>query len=310
MLPQEAGFKLVEAMWDRIREETDGRIDVTAYAEGALVPFDEILNSVREGVIEAGYTTPGYYMDFAPSFAIGYGMPGFFMDFYDMYNVHFIYGLGDVWREDLLDKTNGEILMWPKIWDDAMLLSTKPIRGMADFEGLKIRSIGLSADWFNKMGAATTYLPASEIYTSFNSGLLDAGYYASYSAEADLKLNEVCDYYITPAFGSGIACAHFISTEAFNSLPPDLQLYLDGAILKDFALYNKPYFDENNRAKHEVWAKECTELNLPQEEIDKMNVLAWEVLDEYVADSGDPACEKAFGILKQYLKDRKEWTGR
>lgn len=307
LLPQELWFGLEEQRWDEIREETGGRIDVTVYPDGALVPFEDILDSIRAGVIEMGYTTYSYHQDFAPSFGFAYGMPGFLTNYYDNYNILYVYGLADLWQEDLLDKTNGELLNWASSCDEAVMMSNEPIRSMADFKGLKVRTLGKAAEWFTKMGAAATFVPGSEIYTALSTGLVDVAFYGSFSPNKDLKLNEVAKYYTMPPCLGGGAVGHFIGKEVFDSLPHDLQIYLENKLVADWGLYSKAYLDDILQAKHEIFEKQCTESRIPQSEVDKMNVLAWEVIDTMAKDA---ASEKALAIFKQYLKDKAEWSGK
>jgi len=306
LLPQEVYFKLEEQRWDEIREETGGRIDVTVYADGALVPFPDILDSIRQGVIEVGYTTYGYYHDFVPSFAFSYGMPGFLTNYYDNYNILYMYGLADLWYDDLLDKTDGELLNWADLCDEAVMMSNEPITSMADFQGVKVRTLGKAAEWFEMMGAVATFVPGSEIYTSLSTGIVDVAFYGSFSPNKDLKLYEVAKYYTMPPGLAGAATGHFISKQAFDSLPDDLQMYLQNKLVADWGRYSKAYLDDILKSKHEIFEKQCTESRIPQEELDKMNALAWEVIDTMATDA---ASEKALGIFKQYLKDKAEWSG-
>src|SRR5258708_39359633 len=50
----------------------------------------------------------------------------------------------------------------------------KQVTKAEDFEGLKYRTVGLSVDVFNGMGAAVNALPGGEIVPAMDRGLLDA----------------------------------------------------------------------------------------------------------------------------------------
>jgi hypothetical protein len=50
----------------------------------------------------------------------------------------------------------------------------KPITGPDDFKGLKFRTVGISIDVFQGMGAAVNALPGGEIVSAIDRGLLDA----------------------------------------------------------------------------------------------------------------------------------------
>lgn len=307
LLPEELIYKLAVDFWDEVREETDGQIDVTMYPAGAVVPTMEILSSIQEGVIEMGYVPPAYFCDFAPSYYMGWGFPSFALSFFDSYRLYFSYGLIDVWEEDTLDKSGGRMMMRPICSEDFPLIGSKKVEKMADFKGLKMRSTGLAAEWFAAMGASTTYISGEEIYTAFATGLIDVGHYGTFGTGADIKLYEVVDYYMTPPCGDGMVFVWWISTEAWNSLPSELQSYLELKMLELFAPYGKAYFDQYMAAEHEVWAEHCTEVKIPLEEQEKMNAVGMEVAETFATDA---ASRKALGIVKQYLADRKAYTGR
>jgi TRAP-type mannitol/chloroaromatic compound transport system substrate-binding protein len=306
LLPEELIYKLAVDFWDEVREETDGQIDVTMYPGGAVVPTMEILPSVMDGVIEMGYSVPGYYRDWAPVYGFGWGFPSIALSFFDSYRLYFSYGLIDVWKEETLAKSGGKMMLRPICSEDFPLIGSKPVRGVDDFKGLKMRSTGLAAEWFAAMGASTTYISGEEIYTAFATGLIDVGHYGTFGTTVDLKLYEVSDYYMVPPLCDGMVMNWFINTEAWNSLPSELQTYLELKMLELFAPYGKAYFDQYKTAE-EVWAEHCTRIEIPAEEQAKMNEIGLEVAEKFATDA---ASRKAFGIVKEYLADRKAYTGR
>jgi len=309
-LPQEFVYKQFVGFWDRIREETGGRIDVTMYPDGALVDFADYLDALRGGVIELSLSHLVYYKDFFPAGAFGYQIPTFALGYFDAYTLYFNYGLWYLWERDLAEKSNGELLIFPGSYDEIMYASRKPVTSMADFKGLKLRAYGLAAEWFNRMGASAMQVSGSELYTSLSTGVLDAGSWGSFSAAADIHLEEVTDYYITPTWGGAFTMYYIASAAAFDSLPPDLRDYLELEMLKFSPIAIQEYWKDNLRALDEVWAKACTETYIPPEEQEKMNEIGWEVMDAYVKEENDPACYEAYEIVKDYLKDRKMATGR
>ena len=51
------------------------------------------------------------------------------------------------------------------------LVSKKPLRGLADFGGIKIRApVGMGQDIFKRLGAAPVNLPGSEVYSALERG--------------------------------------------------------------------------------------------------------------------------------------------
>jgi len=292
--------------WAEVKEETNGQIDVTMYGEGAIIPVMEILPSVVSGTIEMGFTVPGYFRSWAPSFAYAWGYPSFALSYFDTYGLYMSYGLMDLLQEDALDKSGGKLMLLPACGEDAGLIAKEPIRGIADFKGLKMRSSGLLSEWFSVMGASTTYIAGSELYTALATGVVDAAHFGTFLTEEEMKLYEVVDYYMTPSPGYGMVFCWLFNTDVWDTLPQELQYYLELKLLKYFAPYGKAYHDDIQHTIPDVWSKKCTEVRIPLEELEKMNEMGLEIGAQFATDD---AAARAFEIVKQYLKDRKAETG-
>ena len=50
----------------------------------------------------------------------------------------------------------------------------KPIRALADIQGLKIRMAGLQSEVLSRLGATTINLPGGEVMPALQSGVIDA----------------------------------------------------------------------------------------------------------------------------------------
>ncbi len=305
-MPEELIYTMAEEFWAEVKEETNGQIDVTMYVHDAVVPTMEILNSVQQGVIELGLSWAGYYRDWAPVYGFGWGFPSFALSYFDQMRLGFGHGLMEVWQEETLAKSGGKMMLRALLSEDFPLISSKPIDSIDDFEGLKMRSTGLAAEWFAAMGAATTYISGSEIYTAFATGLVDAGHYGTFGTQSDLKLYEVTDYYMVPSIADGMGGVWFINTDAWNSLPENLQWYLEYKMLDLFGPYGKEYFDQYKGAE-EIFAANSTRVEIPIEEQEKMSAVGLEVAEEFAIDA---ASKKALAIIKEYLADRKAYIGR
>jgi TRAP-type mannitol/chloroaromatic compound transport system substrate-binding protein len=67
----------------------------------------------------------------------------------------------------------------------------KPITKADDFKGLKFRTVGISIDVFQGMGAAVTALPGGEIVSAMDRGLLDAAEFNNASSDKTLGFPDV-----------------------------------------------------------------------------------------------------------------------
>jgi TRAP-type C4-dicarboxylate transport system substrate-binding protein len=100
--------------------------------------------------------------------------------------------------------------------------TVKAVRKPADFKGMKIRDLGLAADWIASFGAAPTALPAAEMYMALRMKTIDGVHYGTAALE-DFKLGEVCKYYLLEP-NTGVTVNNiYANMKAYEALPADLK---------------------------------------------------------------------------------------
>src|SRR5262249_25115770 len=67
----------------------------------------------------------------------------------------------------------------------------RPVARLEDFRGLKYRTVGLSIDLFQAMGAAVNALPGGEIVSAMDRGLLEAAEFNNASSDRALGFADV-----------------------------------------------------------------------------------------------------------------------
>ena len=132
--------------------------------------------------------------------------------------------------------------------------STKPIRTIADLEGLKIRTppTKIWVDMFRTLGAAPTPIAASEMYTAMQTHVVD-GQENPFTIIETYRLFEVQKYIsITNHMWSNFWLV--ANADAFKSLPPDLQTILRDAIDK-YATSNRREMELSNASLAEKMSR-------------------------------------------------------
>jgi TRAP-type mannitol/chloroaromatic compound transport system substrate-binding protein len=100
----------------------------------------------------------------------------------------------------------------------------RELNSIDDIRGLKIRMPGLGGEVMQRAGATQVTMPASEIFTSLQTGAIDAAEWVGPYNDVALGLNKAARYYYYPGFhepGAALQCV--INKEAWDSLPDDLQ---------------------------------------------------------------------------------------
>jgi TRAP-type C4-dicarboxylate transport system substrate-binding protein len=286
---------------DAAEKLSGGRLKIQLHPVGALYPIKEGLEAIKMGVVEIGHGTGGYYLGkMGPIAAIEGGLPGAERNFIERYNFFYSHGFIDIVREAYGKK--GVYYLAPHFAPQWDLMSKKPLRKMDDFKGIKVRSYGIEAAWFEAMGASPVFLSGGEIYTAMATGVVDAARWGSPAVNKAISLHEVSKYYIQP---SSIAAPnnHFIIyPKAWKSLPDDLKAILNQCALNASLAYIAEGAEKDANAISFMKDKGIEFITIPQEEYSKMEKIVrskWGAYAEKDAEFAAPAIK----LLNSYLRD-------
>jgi TRAP-type mannitol/chloroaromatic compound transport system substrate-binding protein len=104
----------------------------------------------------------------------------------------------------------------------------KEINSVADLQGLKMRIPGLGGEVLKRAGGIPVALPGAEIFTSLQSGAIDATEWVGPYNDVAFGLHKAARYYYYPGWqepGPGLEL--MVNANAWASLPPDLQALID-----------------------------------------------------------------------------------
>lgn len=136
-----------------IEKFSNGRIKLTYYAAGALVPVQETLNMLGKGVYEMGSSVGAYWQGLIPVAGLEFGFPGAWHSPDEFFTL-----LNDRGVKEVLQKAYAEHnvrYVAGALADPFCLESTRPFKSLDDLRKLKIRSIGVPTTLLNKLGIKT-----------------------------------------------------------------------------------------------------------------------------------------------------------
>ena len=223
-LPQ----KLNDQFAARVKELSGGRLLIDSLPGGSIVAASESLDAVNAGVLDAQNGGPAYNTGKDAAFALigdlagGWESPQQAQDWMDK-------GGGRELVRELYRKYNAHFVRG--IWyGRESLVSTKPLRSLADFKGLKMRApTGMGQDIFRLLGAAPVNLPGSEVYTALERGVVDAADWGTLSMNQDLGYHKLAKYPSYPGFHSMPMSDLAINLKKWNALPDDLKKVVEQA---------------------------------------------------------------------------------
>ena len=188
------------------------------------VKADDALRLLRSGAFDVMSVQIGQASRDDPFFE-GIDLAGVSTNFPDLRKA--IDAYRSAFDERLQKKFNAKVLtLWP--FGPQVFYCSKPVKSVADFKGLKIRSFTptMSA-MLQKLGATPVTLSFSEVYTSLGSGVVDCGVTSPNSGNTG-KWPEVTTHYI-PLAVSGSVQGHFINLAYWNKFSPAEQAKIEAA---------------------------------------------------------------------------------
>lgn len=226
-------FKIEQAWAERVEEMSDGRIAIEILPVGAVVGHNETLDAVGSGILQGHLTDPSYFSGKDPAFAMLGNLVGAWSD-PDQMLKFMNYGGGEELFNELVEPYGVHFIGASATGLEAFL-STKPLRGVDDLKGLKMRAPeGMVQEVFAKAGASPVNLPGSEVYTSLEKGVIEAADYTVFSTNHELGMHEFANYPVYPGFHSLPVVDVSLNKDIWDGLPQDLKTILEVSV-RDFS---------------------------------------------------------------------------
>ena len=206
----------------RVNEASGGRLHIKVFGAGEIVPAFEVFDAVSGGVAEAGHGAAYYWKGKIPAAAFFTAVP-FGMTAQEV-NGWLHYGGGlPLWRElyapfGVIPYAGGSTGVQMAGWFN------KRLNNRSDLAGLKMRIPGLAGEVFDAAGGSAVRIAGGEVYTSMQTGVIDAVEWVGPYNDRTLGLMEVGEYYYYPGWHEpGAMLETIINAEALAALPEDLQ---------------------------------------------------------------------------------------
>jgi len=167
------GSVVAKAACDRLRETTNGRVEVSFFPSNVLGSDPDMLSQVRSGALELMLMPTGVLSTFVPVAAIN--NVGFaFADYAQVWKA--MDGeLGALVREQI---TKSGVMVLDRIWDNGfrqLTTSTRPINAVGDVRGLKLRVpvAPIYTSMWQALEASPVSANVNELYSALQTKVFD-----------------------------------------------------------------------------------------------------------------------------------------
>jgi TRAP-type mannitol/chloroaromatic compound transport system substrate-binding protein len=229
---------------DRVTAMTDGRLSITLYAAGELVPPFELLDAVMSDTADMAHGTPYYWVGKSKALNYFTTIP-FGLTATELAAWLYFGGGMELWRE-VYDGFGITPFYAGNSGVQAGGWFRREINSVDDLKGLKFRIAGLGGEVMRRLGATVVLTPPGEIGPSLMSGAVDGAEWIGPWNDLAFGLHKVADYYYVPAFhepGPGLEI--IVDRAKFEALPADIRQIVEVAAsatanetLADFQYHN------------------------------------------------------------------------
>lgn len=288
-----------------INEMSGGRIKVKVYGAGELVPAFEIFDAVANGSAQMGHGSAYYWKGKYPALQFFSTTP-FGMSAIEMNSWLYHGGGMDLWKEaygqfGLVPSASGNTGVQMAGWFN------KEINKLEDLKGLKMRIPGLAGEVLDRAGGTPINLPGGELFTSLQSGAIDATEWVGPYNDLAFGFHKIAKYYYYPGWhepGTTLEC--FINKSAFEKLPKDLQSIVLNACRVANQDMLAEYIARNNDALETLVNTHDVDVRkLPDEVIKRLAEISADVISELAYK--DPLARKISDSYSEFYKKSREW---
>ncbi|MBW2425157.1 MAG: TRAP transporter substrate-binding protein [Deltaproteobacteria bacterium] len=223
---------------DRLRRASRGAIDWSIDDPGEVVPAFAIVDAVRGGKIDAGYTWLGYDQG-RLAVSVLFGAVPFGMTPWE-YSAWWTRGGGRELARSIYRPLGVEPILCGLIGPETAGWFRHEIERPADLEGLKIRFAGIGGRALQQLGASVTMMPGGEIFQALEKGAIDATEYSLPEVDARLGFDRVARYNYYPGWHQPFTAFHLVVHAATwdalaDSTRATIELACDAGVTRNLA---------------------------------------------------------------------------
>lgn len=285
-------------------EVSAGQVKLRFVEPGALVPPNEILQSLQMGAIDAAYSAPGFWAGQEPALQVFGGLP--FGPDPESFLAWFYAGEGREIYQSLYDKFSVHAIPCGLIPAEAAGWFNKQIQNTDDFKGLKMRIFGLGGLVLERFGASPQLLGVGDTIPALELGTIDAAEMVVPSIDYQFKFHQLAKHYYFPGWHQRTTFTDLlINKNVWNKLEKPQQQLIE-LVCSDAVRYSQAQgLWEQPEALKKIAAEGAVIERLPDDVLRALRTTWDEVAAEQMQLS--PNFKRAFESLNQFVQSQKQW---
>jgi TRAP-type mannitol/chloroaromatic compound transport system substrate-binding protein len=243
----------------KVVDMTGGDLKIEVLPAGAVVPAFQLLDAVSKGTLDGGHGVLSYHYGKQTALALWGSSPAYGMDANMILSWH-KYGGGKELLTKIYNALGANVVSFPygPMPTQPLGWYKKPITKADDFKGMKFRTVGISIDLFQGMGASVNALPGAEIVPALDRGLIEGAEFNNASSDRALGFQDVSKVCMLQSYHqNGETFEVLFNKTKFDALPDKMKAiigYAADAASADMSWkavdrYSKDYIELQTKEK-------------------------------------------------------------
>jgi len=195
---------------------------IELYTSDQLVPQGELFRAVQSGTIDAAQSD-----DDSMAAPVDVAVFGAYFPFASRYSLDVPvlwnwYGLKEIW-EEAYGEVEGVTWLSAGSWDPCNFATTKPIRSLADLNGLRVFGVPTAGRFLARYGLIPVTIPWDNVEVAMQTGELDGVAWCGFTEAYEVGWADVCQYALTNSVTGAWFGSYFANTASWQKVPPHLQ---------------------------------------------------------------------------------------
>ncbi|MEM6830087.1 MAG: TRAP transporter substrate-binding protein [Bacteroidota bacterium] len=290
---------------DWVKKMSGGRMEITVFGGGELIPALEGFDAVSNGAVEMNHGAAYYWAGKIPAAqffaAVPFGMNALQMGSW------IISGGGAALWEELYEPFNVLPILCGNTGVQMSGWYKRPINSLEDLKGLKMRIPGLGGKVLAKAGGTPMLVSGGEIYTNLERGVIDATEWIGPYHDYLMGFHQVAKHYYYPGWHEpGPALEMLVNKQKFESLPSDLQEIIRSACYRTSRWMGASFDAINGKYLKKIIEETDVEVKqFPGDVLEKLKQYTKETLDELTEK--DAPSKKVYKAFREFKEEIGPW---
>lgn len=302
--PQDLFHEMLTIWAEKVTALSGGRITINALPNNAVVPFTGLIDAVSAGTLDGALSVPAYHFGKHRAASLFGTGPAIGMDAEML--LGWIYkGGGQELYDKLIQETLGlNVQSWffgpmptqPLGWFKEEVTSADA------FQGLRYRTVGLSADMMTEMGADVQILAGGDIVPALQTGRIDAAEFNNPTSDKLLGFHDVSKILMVQSYHQPMECMEILFNKtAWDGYSEEDKAIFRYATMAQSADFTWIFMDRNSRDLEEYKTQHGVRVIRTPDSILQAQLEAWSVVIDR---------ERQDASFAEILDSQMEWARR